>query len=103
MQPVGLLCNHSINLFITLHKLVIDINSHASKFWRILMLDDKEGFDARIVLYAPNNVRVAPTLKSTKIRKIIGDKRLGVLKSKNKWLQRKNIIKYSYQNWKSPI
>ena len=37
------------------------------------MLDDKEGFDARVVLYAPNNVRVALTLKSTKIRKIIGD------------------------------
>ena len=37
------------------------------------MLGEKEGFTVKIVLYAPNNIRVALSLKSAKILKIIAD------------------------------
>ena len=42
-------------------------------FSGFLMLGEKERFTIKIVLYAPNNIRVALTLKSAKNHKIITD------------------------------
>ena len=64
------------------------------------MLGEKEGFTFKIVLYVPNNIRVAPTLKSAKIQKIRADTKYEAFWNANmKGFKGKNIEKFTYQNW----